>query len=798
MAALYQRLSGKINTSHSFPLAAEASRLLSAPQAEDGTGTEVTGGQEMKKTPRNQSQCNKVANDGNPARSGSVSEEYELSTGETNNQNWKGMAIALLVIIFVCSLIVTSIVLLTPAEDPVVRQAKLSVDDLFMDKFILRDPGAHWLNERELAFRTREGHLMHLDVQSNETAILLANSYLKIDLLQSGFTVSPDQHFLLLAHGIQSLYSHSNTALYSMYDLHSREFHEVKPPESESGKLQFVGWGPRFQQLVLVHKNNLYYQEVQGGSLTRLTHWGKEGMVYCGLTDWLYQEEVLHSRKAHWWSPNGGSLAFLVINNTGVPNAELPRYTGGLYPNSYRYPYPKAGQPNPSVRLFVAGLTPPSPDTLTELLPPLALRHQEYYLLAITWLDNNSLAATWLNRPQNLSLLSVCDTASGNCIERHRETSEAWLFQQHETPVVSTDGETLFLPLSTMQGGRGAFRHLAAIPLQERAGQGVHFLTSGDWEVTSVLAMHPSSNAVYYLATETSPTHRHLYSVETRGAFERTCLTCDLLPNCSIHRAEFSPEAGQFLLYCDGPAIPSLSVHNSLDPSRYLFLNRNSAVQLALSSRQIPSTAYHNVTLGDTVVNLRLTLPPGFSEDLLHPLLLYIVADPGGQSTDHLFSLAWETALSSEQGAVVAKMDGHGTCCHGSSFLHATHRRLGVLEESDQQAALRMLLELPYIDKTRVGIYGRGYGGFVAGLLLASKQEDFRCGVLEAPIVDFALYASAFSERYLGLPSRDENVYEAARLTTRMSSLKLNKLLLMHNTADDLPRPRPRVARIAA
>uniref|UniRef100_A0A8C4ND51 Peptidase S9 prolyl oligopeptidase catalytic domain-containing protein n=1 Tax=Eptatretus burgeri TaxID=7764 RepID=A0A8C4ND51_EPTBU len=131
-------------------------------------------------------------------------------------------------------------------------------------------------------------------------------------------------------------------------------------------------------------------------------------------------------------------------------------------------------------------------------------------------------------------------------------------------------------------------------------------------------------------------------------------------------------------------------------------------------------------------------------------------------------------------------MDGHGTCCHGSNFLHATHRRLGVLEESDQQAALRMLLELPYIDKTRVGIYGRGYGGFVAGLLLSSKQEDFHCGVLEAPIVDFALYASAFSERYLGLPSRDENVYEVARLTTRMSSLKLNKLLLMHNTADEV------------
>ncbi|XP_078471636.1 inactive dipeptidyl peptidase 10-like isoform X1 [Lampetra fluviatilis] len=775
MASLYQRFSGKINTSHSFPLSAEGSRLL-------GAGANPEEGAAPAGAPRRYQPAKAALPDGHASDS---DDDYELSSNESNNRNWKGMAIALLVIVFVCSLIVASIVLLTPPENTSLNQAKISLEDLFSDDFQLQEPDVKWISGSEVIYRTMEGHLVKMDVKENESVTLLENNFLKMNLLNSKFSMSPDRNFILLAYDIRQVYQFSYTALFTVYSLQTREFHDVLPAGEERERLQLAGWCSHAHQMVYVYNNDLYFKPDLQSAPIQITSTGKVGSVYNGISDWLYEEEVLHSSVAHWCSPDGSRLAFASINDSNVPLAEIPQYTGAVYPTSRKYPYPKAGQNNPRARLFLADLNSPSPAT-TELLPPETLKQREFYIPMVAWVMNSMLAVNWLSRAQNFSILTFCNASSGVCSERHKESSEAWLSGQTESPLFSPDGKRFFLPLAAKQGGRGAFHHLGMFSLQERRGHDVRFITSGDWEVTALLAHHPTQRKLYYLSTEDGPTNRHLYSVETGGSFERQCLSCGVIPNCSFHHVSFSPSTKYFLLFCDGPTVPMVTVHSTDNPGSFHILENNTELRGMLAQRQTPTTIYRNVTIEDYVVPLQLMLPAGFTEEFLYPLLLIIDGVPGDQSVSEVFGLSWEAALASGHATIVARFDGRGAGFHGSRYLHEVHRKLGTVEDHDYVTALRSLLELPYIDKNRIGVYGKGYGGYLATLVLGMGEAQARCGVAESPIFDPMLYASAFSERYLGLPAREENAYEAAKVSSRLSCLKAERFLIIHGTANEM------------
>uniref|UniRef100_UPI00398EE9F5 inactive dipeptidyl peptidase 10-like n=1 Tax=Pristiophorus japonicus TaxID=55135 RepID=UPI00398EE9F5 len=210
---------------------------------------------------------------------------------------------------------------------------------------------------------------------------------------------------------------------------------------------------------VYIFENNIYYQHSATTSALRLTSSGREGIIFNGLADWLYEEEVLGTEVAHWWSADGARLAYLRINDTLVPNMEIPQFLGSLYPLGRVYPYPKAGQPIPSVTLFVVNLYGPA-HTL-ELIPPESFRSRDYYITMGTWVSSTRVAVRWLNRAQNVSILTWCEATTGACVQKHRISSGAWLIKQGERPLFTSDGGTFFLTVPTKQGARGEFQHLA-------------------------------------------------------------------------------------------------------------------------------------------------------------------------------------------------------------------------------------------------------------------------------------------------------------------------------------------------
>ncbi|XP_053553981.1 inactive dipeptidyl peptidase 10, partial [Bombina bombina] len=709
--------------------------------------------------------------------------EKELGSNSPPQKNWKGIAIALLVILVVCSLITLSVILLSPDEMSNSSETILTLEDLFRKEFTVHNPEPRWIRDHEVVYKNRDGYVIKLNVETNDTTILLENATF-VTFKASRYSVSPDLRYVLLAYDVKQVFHYSFTASYEIFNIHTREVWELNPPEVEDSVLQYAAWGVQGQQLIYIFENNIYYQPDVKSSSLRLTSSGKEGIIYNGIADWLYEEEVLRTHIAHWWSPDGERLAFLMIDDTLVPNMVIPQFTGSLYPKGKQFPYPKAGQTNPTVKLFVANLYGPT-HTL-ELVPPDSLRNRDFYITMVKWISNTRTAVRWLNRLQNVSILTVCETTTGACSKKYEITSEVWLSKQNEEPVFSNDGNRFFLTVPVKQGGRGEFHHIAMFNVQPKTDHvTVRHLTSGSWEVSKILAYDESSQKIYFLSTEDSPRGRQLYSVSIFGLLNRQCLSCDLLGDqCTYFSATFSPSNQHFLLHCKGPGAPVVTVHSTNNPTDFYTIESNSVLKEAISQKQIFRSEIKMIHIEDYELPLRLSFPRDFTAKNQYPLLLIVDEVPGSQLVTDRFFVDWDSVIINSDNVIVARFDGRGSGFQGLKILQEVHRGLGSVEVKDQISAVEWLLKEPYIDPNRLSIFGKGYGGYIASMILKANERMFKCGALFSPITDMKLYASAFSERYLGLPSKEENTYKASSVLHNTYGFKEKNLLIIHGTAD--------------
>uniref|UniRef100_A0A8C5IAB6 Dipeptidyl peptidase 4-like n=1 Tax=Gouania willdenowi TaxID=441366 RepID=A0A8C5IAB6_GOUWI len=494
----------------------------------------------------------------------------------------------------------------------------------------------------------------------------------------------------------------------------------------------------------------------------QVTHNGKKNEILNGIPDWVYEEEVFAANGALWWSSTGKYLAYAEFNDTEVQKVEFSWFGAEQYPQTVALPYPKAGTALTKVKLFIVDATNPS--LRSQVFAPTSVASSDHILCSVTWVTDERVAVQWLSRKQNYALTQIYDYDGRGWIEKQQTSKTGWIGHYMPMPLFFTEDNLSFYKI--MSDAKG-YKHIHYI----KDGKATP-ITSGKWEVISIKKLTKDAINEH----KGIPIERNLYKVLIGNTTSPTeCLTCERYRDrCLYNSAYFSVNASYYRMECYGPGLPLYTV---MDNKEVAVLEDNKDLEVILSEFQMP-TIQHDFWY-------EMMLPPNFKKNKKYPLLIDVYGGPCSQSVEFRFKLNWGTYLASSLGIIVASFDGRGSGYQGDEILHSIYRRLGTFEVEDQIAAVRKFIDMGFIDKDRIAIWGWSYGGYVASMALGAGSGLFKCGIAGAPVSKWEYYDAVYTERYMGKPSDNSEFYQNSSVTSRAENFKSVDYLLVHGTADD-------------
>ncbi|XP_053385534.1 dipeptidyl peptidase 4-like isoform X2 [Mercenaria mercenaria] len=723
--------------------------------------------------------------------------DLEELVGHTVQQrNWKGIVIALVVIIVVCALIVATIILISPNGDEEGTKAKFTFEDFIDNKYAPRSFSYKWIQDADaFYFKNEDGAVLRYNCSTNSSAIIMDNSTFR-ELDTSSYTISPGEYFALLPYEIKKIYRYSTSAKYKILNIHTEESRNLKGPKGL--EFQYVSWSPTVDGVVFVQNNDVYYRRnMYDEGAFQVTSTGKPDEIFNGVPDWVFEEEILYKDNAIWWSPDGHYFVYASFNDSQVGLFDLTYY-GDLknqYVENKKLLYPKAGTENPTFSLHIFNT---HTNTTVHIEPPDSLRDIDHYFTTVTWRNSQQVLITWLNRAQNMSIFTICSADNGSCYENYRFTAPSGWIDVYVSPTFTPDGGHYFLILPQREGDVGSYRHIAIIDASVTIdiSAGLYgkrtFITTGLFDIIRILRYDHSARQIYYLAYRTGdPTSRHLFrtSTETGNDFQKpVCVTCSISKDCDWIRADFPDVGDNYMLWCLGPGVPTYTLRSFVSDTVITFED-NKDIAEDLAKIALPRTKIIQVPLNDKqMMWAKLKLPPELKEheEITFNLLTSVYGGPDSQKVTKAFSLGWEDYLASSHGIVIANVDPRGTAGRGDAWRHANYRHLGSTEVDDTIVAARYFNKLKYIsDKS--AIWGWSYGGFLTSLALARGTNVFDCGIAVAPVTDYRYYDSVYTERFMGMPTADDNLegYEATNISKFAENFKKSKFMIVHGTGDD-------------
>ena len=540
----------------------------------------------------------------------------------------------------------------------------------------------------------------------------------------------------------------------------------------EAGDIDDAKISPDGRWVSFLRAHDLWVVSTAGGDPRQLTHGGSEE-VRNGELDWVYPEE-LDLGTAYWWAPDSSKLALLRLDERSVQKYplvdELP-----YAPTVIEERFPEAGSPNPVARVGVVDVAGGDVRWMDTGSDSTAL------LARVVWLaDSRRVAIERLNRVQNHLDLLFADAASGKCETLLTEKDKYWVKVSGGVFGPDTTANLHFLgdgKRFLWSSERSGFRHLY---LYDLAGKQLAQLTHGDWEVDGVVKIDEQAQAVYFVSTQKSPIERQFYRVALSGG-EPIGLTHEH----GTHGVTMAPDGKHFLdRYSTAMTPPQQRLYNA-DGGLVATLEENKMEELG--SYHLQPEEFFTVPGADgTPLDAGMIKPSGFDPSRKYPVIVMVYGGPDVQDVRDAWAgstFLWNEMMA-EKGFVIFMVDNRGSTGRGHNFETPIYHHFGRVELADQLAGVKWLSSQPYVDSTRVGIWGWSFGGYMTCMAMLRAGDVFKVGFAGAPVTDWRRYDTIYTERYMGTPQENPEGYRDSSPVNFAAGLK-GKLLVAHATGDD-------------
>ncbi|WP_378181446.1 S9 family peptidase [Aquimarina sp. SS2-1] len=600
------------------------------------------------------------------------------------------------------------------------------------------------------------------DYATGEKVKTIINSSFIDDLKYfQDYEFSKDEKRILLASELEQIYRHSTKGIYHIFDVPSNSSFKISDQ-----KIQSPALSPDGSKLAYVMDNNIYVLNFVTGEEIQLTDDGKKNEIINGITDWVYEEEFAFVR-AFDWSADSNKVAYIRFDEKEVPEFSMDVYGAELYQKQDVFKYPKAGEKNAKVSLHIADLSSMSLDKVN------LGDYKDFYIPRIKWSSNpDILSVQVLNRHQNnLDLIFV---------DAKTKTPKIVLNEKDEAYIDITDNLTFLEDNSFIwTSEKDGYNHIYHY---KETGELMNQVTTGSWEVTDYYGYDPKNKRIFYQSVENKNINRDIYAIGLDGKNKKRLSSKE-----GTNDADFSADFSQYINYFSNTTTPfEFTLNNATTGEVIREIKNNQVLKDKLAQYDVRPKEFSTIEINGETLNMWTIKPKDFDPAKQYPLFMYQYSGPGSQQVKNSWNRAndyWYMMLA-QQGYMVVCVDGRGTGFKGAKFKKVTQNDLGNLEVQDQIAVAKQLGALPYIDASRIGIWGWSYGGFMSSNCLFKAPDTFKMGIAVAPVTSWRFYDTIYTERYLMTPQENAKGYDDNSPINFVDGLK-GKYLLVHGSADD-------------
>jgi dipeptidyl-peptidase-4 len=546
-----------------------------------------------------------------------------------------------------------------------------------------------------------------------------------------------------------------------------------KPVLNSEQEIEDPKFSPNSRWISFSRSANLFVVNIATGKITTLTTGGSEEVLK-GKLDWGYPEE-LDTRTAYWWSPDSTKIAYYEMDErpvTRYPIMDMSSPTGGTEYTRY----PQAGEANPIVRVGVVNVTGGESKWMD------TGANTDVYLARVNWLpDSSRVAIQRLNRAQNQLDLLFADAATGASKTILTETDKYWINISDDLYFFSDNKRFLW------SSERTGFRHFY---LYDNSGKQLAQLTSGEWSISDLggfgpgAANHPAVDEahgyIYFISNKEDVRETQLYRVAL-GDKSLTRITKD----AGTHSARIAPDKSTYIDTYSNTATPARQDLYRIDGTRVAVVNEGKVPELA--EYRLTPVEFVEVTADDgTKLNASIIKPTNFDPAKKYPVLINVYGGPHVQLVRNYWG-GYRYLLDqvyAAKGYIIFTLDNRGSWGRGHAFETPIYHHMGKIELQDQVAGVKYLKSLGYVDPARIGITGGSYGGYMTLEALFNAPDLFKMGVSDAPVTDWKLYDTIYTERYMGRPQDNADGYKDSSPVNQAANIK-GKLMLVHGTGDD-------------